>query len=548
MAADNLDIFRKVIFRLPRLRDTFKLVVATGLLYGLIIFLLFTDRIDIAYEPLLAPLIGLFLFILPSVLASEAYSFSLPEYPRKWGYFLSVVNQLIIFLFTVLISLAGSFEVAWNIIWLGVSTLYASNFFILVLSNGPQYIKRISLLSILQPALILAGFHLILGSYFQITLTAYLFNLLVVLATGLALLTAFYLTEFLIGSNTPEISIFGLATALLQNRQEKLDLGRKVRPDVQTLEVENRSGLKTFLAPWVHPGPIQGFGGGKITTDIIEELNEDGEGFFLHVPSCHQMDPSDPGDSSKILEASEEVDKSSKASHLIKKDYGFCCFYGRRLGEQKIVYMEFEGFDDYDAAIFQEVIDKEDVLLIDLHNQTKSSNGKEMRYGTIKAEKARESLLDFIDELDDQELYNYRAGIDISADENPSMAMVEETGGQRTVIFGFEGNDTSQDILNLREDLGNHFDHALLFTTDTHASVHDLASKKHVDEKEMRQVIENAEKDVSEASTGFSVAKAQEMQFLCDDYFGIIHSINILVRLLPIALLFLYLLLVFWLL
>lgn len=138
MPADNLEIFKKIIFRLPALRTTQKLMIAAGLIYGVVLFGLFTYRFELMLNEVLIPLIGLLLYVLPGVVSSEAYSLLLPEYPRKWGYFLSLVNQLVIFLFTVLVSISSSFPEAWNIIWLGLTTLYASNFFILVLSNGPE--------------------------------------------------------------------------------------------------------------------------------------------------------------------------------------------------------------------------------------------------------------------------------------------------------------------------------------------------------------------------------------------------------------------------
>lgn len=546
MPADSLEIFKKVIFHLPKLKDTLKLTAVTALFYSSILFLLFQERFNLAFNEILIPVIGLLLFIIPGIISSEAYSFFLPEYPRRWGYFLSLTNQLIIFLFTALLAFPENFGTAWNILWLGLTTLYASNFFILVLSNGPL-MKKISVLSMIQPVLILSGFHILFGQYLEIGLVSYLMNFLIVIGTGIVLLLAFYLTEFLVGSNVSNISIFDLATALLQNRQEKLDIGRKVRPDVQTLEIENESGVKKFLAPWLHPGPLQGFGGGQITGKIIDDLNSGDDGFFLHVPSCHQMDPADPNDAEKVLQASSSPEKTSEASKLVKGEYDFCTFYGRKIGDQKIVYLEIEGFDDYDSAVFQPFIDKEEVLLIDLHNQSKKVHEEEMRYGTAKAEQARENLVEFLEKIEKLPQEEYSAGFSVKADEKPAMALVEKVGDQRTVIFGVEGNDASRELLELESELKKEFDEALLFTTDTHASIHELASERQLEKSEIRKIVEQASDNLSEASLGFSVEKAEEMKFLTDKYFGLIYTINILVRLIPIMLLALYILLVVWL-
>ncbi|MFB6241428.1 MAG: DUF2070 family protein [Candidatus Nanosalina sp.] len=545
--ADNLEVFKKVIFRLPDLRATLLLLLVSGTVYSLTLSYLLKELFLEISLLIFVPVLSLS-FILPSIASSELYSFFLPQYPRKWGYFLSLVNQLIIFLFALLLTITESFFTAWQVIWLALTTLFINNFFILVLSTGPHYLKRVSLLSMVQPLLILTGFHLVLGRYLQIGLVAYLSNFLIVLGAGFVLFLAIYLTEFLVGSNVSDISMLNLVTALLQNRQEKLDLGRKVKPDVQTLKVWNSSGEKTFVAPWVHPGPLQGFGGGRITSYLIEKLNSEGEGFFLHVPSCHQMDPSDPGDSQKVYDAITEPEKWSEASKLFKKEYELGTFYGRRIGDKRIVYLEIEDYDDYEAAVFREAIDPEETLLVDLHNQGKDEKLDEMRYGTRDAEKVREDLEDFLEKLEKQETGRYSAGFATSLGDKPVAALVEEVDDQRTVFFGVEGNDASENLLKLRGEFGDEFDEVLLFTTDTHSSVHDLASSDQAGGEEVREVVEEAVDDLSEAEAGLTSRRSEEMKFLKDDYYGLIYTINILVRLLPIALVLLYLGLVVWLL
>ena len=73
------------------------------------------------------------------------------------------------------------------------------------------------------------------------------------------------------------------------------------------------------------------------------------------------------------------------------------------------------------------------------------------------------------------------------------------------------------------------------------------SAEKQLEKQEMLETVKKAQQDVSEASIGFSVSESDEMKFLIDEYFGLIYSINILVRLLPLMLVFLYILLVVWL-
>lgn len=546
MPADNLEVFKKVIFRLPQLRKTFGLTLFLGTVYSILLYLLL-DSFLLEVTIWMIPILTFGLFLVPGILASELYSFLLPGYPRKWGYFLSLVNQLIIFLFAALLIVPESFLTAWQIVWLGLTTLFINNFFILVLSTGPDYLKRVSVLSLVQPLLILAGFHLAFGRYLEIGLLAYLSNFLVILGAGAVLLIAIYVTEFLVGSNVSNLSMLNLVTALLQNRQERLDLGRPVKPDVQTLKIVNGSGEKTFAAPWVHPGPLQGFGGGRLTSYVLDRLTEQGDGFFLHVPSTHHMDPSDPRDSEKVYQALSDPETVDSASKLIREEYELGTLYGRKMDGKQVIFLELDGYDDYEEAVFREVIDPEETLIVDLHNQRKDIHLDEMRYGTTDAEKARRHLEDFQEKLEQQETEGYSAGFSSGLENKPVAALVEEVGGQRTLLFGIEGNDASENLLELRDEFSDDFDEVLLFTTDTHSSVHDLASSSQVDRGKVRSVVDDAEEDLSPAEIGLSSQEAEEMKFLKDDYYGLIYTINILVRLLPIALVLMYLALVIWL-
>lgn len=549
MATDNLEIFKKVIFHLPSLKATMGLMAALSSLYSVVLFLMVDTLLLDSVRVYLVPLFILSLFLLPGVVSAEIYHFLLPNYPRRWGYFLSLVNQLIIFFFSVLLTFADSFTVAWQIIWLGLVTLYINNFFILILSVGPDHMRRISVLSLIQPVMILVSFHVVMGRFLQISLVAYLANFVVILGAGLVLLLAVHITEFLVGSNVSNISILKLAAALLQNKQEKLDLGKPVRPDVQTLEIGNRSGVKRFAIPWLHPGPIQGFGGGQITSRIIEEINSDGEeGFFLHIPSNHEMDPSDPKDSTKVTEAMESTEKNGKVSKLVSREFEDFKLYGRRFNGKNVVYLDHYEFDDYEAAILEDVIEKEETTVIDLHNQPKGSRLGEMRYGTVPAEKLKQGLEEFIRELEEQETHDYMAGFAMKRTSKPSAALVERVDGQKTLLFGIEGNDSSKELRDLSEEFNESFDEVLLFTTDTHASIHDLASNKQLEKEEIRRTVEEALADVSPAEIGLSNSVSEEMKFLKDDYYGLIFTINILVRLIPISLVVMYLALVIWLL
>lgn len=548
MGTDNVDVFKKVIFRIPELRKILAAIIGLGAVYSVITHASFSAFAGTPLDPLVMPFLAFFIYIAPAILSGEVLYRILPDYPRKWGYFLAACNQAILLVFSLVLSLSGNIVTTWNIIWLGLITVYLSNFFILLLSVGYQHVKKVGLVSLIQPITILAAFHLFLGRYLQIPLTLYVMNFGFLLVMGILLLISFAMFDYLIGSNVANVSVLQLASGLLQKRQEALDLGFPAKPDVQTLSIQNKSSNLTVSIPWIHPGPLEGFGGGKITTHIIDLINDDkGEGFFFHVPSTHQSDPADPRDTGKIVNAMKKPERVEKASKLIKKSFGSSTFYGRTFGDKKVVYLEIENFDDYEIAIFRDMVDLEEVTIVDLHNDDFDEGDRaNMYYGTSIAEKTRKEMREFLKELDSLEQHSYKAGFRTDIGDPSVMSIVEEVDGQRTVLYGIEGNGSSKNLRELRDEFEKDFDEVLLFSTDTHSSIHEMATKEQVDKDRIRKTVKEAVSNVSEASIGLAHGKADKMNLLREDYASMIFSINILVRLIPLTLALFYILLVVW--
>jgi len=552
MGSDNIDIWKKVIFNLPFTRKTATGIVALGLVYSALVYLGFGFFTPLSLPGSTILFIAIFLFILPTAASAELLHRFIPDYPRKWGYFLAFCNQNILFAYSMILTGANNFLNAWNILWLAIITVYLSNFFLLMLTIGYDHLKKISLLSLTQPVLILAAFHLFLGSALQITFITYMTNFVVLIFAAVLLMAVLLVAEFLMNANVRNVSTLQLSSGILGKKAETLDLGYPTRPDVQTLKFENQTGEIDISIPWVHSGPMAGLGGGRLSTDVIEDLNQKGKGFFLHVPSTHKSDPVNPHDYKKILDAMENPEVYSKASKLLKKDYGPVKFYGRRINGKKIVFMETaeeKNYDDYELSIFREIIDPEKTIIIDLHNHERELQGtrEEVWYNTEAAETLRKHLLDFLEELEKQDTYSYRAGFEVDPEDTKIFSLVEEVEGQKTLMFGIEGNEAGKEIKQLEEEHLSKFDEVITFTTDTHRSIHDFSRKKQVETQRVKNVIETANKTVSAAKVGFTNNKTEKMRLLREDYSSLIFSINILFRLAPLTLILLYLGLVLWL-
>jgi len=191
MASDNLDIWKKVIFKIPSTKKIFSAIIGLGLIYGALIYLGLNVFAPVSIDSSIILYIAAFTFILPTIISAELFHRFIPEYPRKWGYFLTFCNQNVLFVYSIILTGADNFLNAWNVLWLAVITIYLSNFLVLMLTIGYKYIKRISLLSLIQPIMILGSFHIFLGRALQIPLLNYLSNFAVLGFTGFVLVLAF---------------------------------------------------------------------------------------------------------------------------------------------------------------------------------------------------------------------------------------------------------------------------------------------------------------------------------------------------------------------
>lgn len=543
---DNVDVFEKIIFSIPKTTRILTALVAISTVSALLAYSALTLFTPLNLKNSYILYIVFFYFLTPAILSGELIYRFMPDYPRNWGYFLALSNTGILSLYGLVLTGADSFVNAWHIFWLALATVYLSNLFVLLLTVGYRFLTKILLLSVIQPAAVLVFFHYFLGSKISLTTANYVSGLFIILVAALLLLLTIAVAEYLMRSNLKDASVLQLTAGLLQKRQEALDLGYSTRPDVQTLKLSNQDSEASIAVPWIHPGPLEGFGGGRITSDIIKQLNQDEEGFFFHVPSTHKSDPSDPEDYRKILDAMEEPEKSSKASKLIQKDYEGVSFYGRKIEGKKLVFMDAE-WDDYEVSVFKEVIDLESVLLVDLHCQDrKEEEREEVWYNTKESNHLRESLKDFISELESLEEYEYSNGFTVELEGKPVFALVERVEGQKTVLFGLEGNGTSEEVRNLREKLREDYDQVLTFSTDTHQSIHQLSSDKQIETSRIKDAVNQAENNLSKASLGFTNHEAEEMKLLQEDYSGLIFSINMLIRLIGLLLVAVYLWLVIW--
>ncbi|TKX77202.1 DUF2070 family protein, partial [Halorubrum sp. SD626R] len=253
MGADNVDIFQRLVFSVPSLSVQVPALAGLSLVYGAIAFVAVSTFTPLDPAPASVLPVAVLLFFVPFAFAAELFSRVLSQYPRTWSYFLALTSQFVMFVYALVLSGANNIGNAWSIIWLCFITLYLLNILVLVISTGIDRYKRVLLVSLAEPAALIAAFYAI-GGGGDLGFSTYrhVFAFASLLIAAAFLVFVLLVVDYLIRSNT-DVSAFALTSGLLRNDRESLDLGVEARPAVETFAVDNGDRL-TVAAPWVHPG------------------------------------------------------------------------------------------------------------------------------------------------------------------------------------------------------------------------------------------------------------------------------------------------------
>ena len=142
---------------------------------------------------------------------------------------------------------------------------------------------------------------------------------------------------------------------------------------------------------------------------------------------------------------------------------------------------------------------------------------------------------------------DYAAGFSVTRTGQDALAMVESVGGQEVLWIGVDTNGLTPDVRATADAHRGEFDAVIPFSTDTHASIHELANMRESDTDAIERAVDRAVDDVAPATVGLASRRTEPVKLLKNDYNGLVFSVNILIRLTIISLVTLYALLVLWL-
>ncbi|MFB6265630.1 MAG: DUF2070 family protein [Candidatus Nanohaloarchaea archaeon] len=531
--SDNFDFVKKIIIAPPEPRKMALIAVFLGFLFGAVSTFVLSPSSSIEANVIGGLVASVFFYVIPAILSAEVTG-RFAGLSRKYTYVMSIVDQVFVFLFSLVIPFTETVGEAWQVLWLGLATVYVFNL-VMVLPARPRdnLVLDISF-PLIFPGWTLFAFHLFIGRLVGIPRLLYLQNSVFFIISALLALLTLALFNVIIRSNI-SLSAFDFSSALILHEEMELEEG--VERDVyhQSFSVGNEDGETVYNVPWLHPGPVEGVGGGRLTSELVKE-----GGFMLHVPSYHTLDLSRPQDID-LFRNPPEAETSPKASKMVSKQVDGFTLYGRRYGNGKIVYIENREIDDYDPEIAYRLKEENpELCLVDLHNQMESEGEGWLQAGDRRGKTLRDAVNELVEELDGLELRDYRAGIGGNTEYR---ALVEEVDGQETLLLGINDNDAPPVLRDLEDELG--FDHTLVFTTDSHEKALEMANPKKYEREELEEAVRQAEDDVSDAEAGFGESTVENVKVLGKDYEALITTMNVMTRLVPISLLLYYIAIVF---
>ncbi|MFB6294150.1 MAG: DUF2070 family protein, partial [Candidatus Nanohaloarchaea archaeon] len=280
--SDNVEFYRTLLVRPPAVRTLAAAVAVLGAVFGAGSVLVLSPSSSLRVTVAGAAIAAAAFYVVPAYLAAEAAA-RLGGITRRWTYLMAVIDQVVVLLFSLTIPFADSTTEAWQVMWLGLATVTVINLLMVLMARGRDGLARSVGAALVYPVTVLAAFHLTVGRLVGIPGTLYLRDSIFIVASAFLLLLTVGLYDFLIRANV-DMSTFEFTSTLLLGEDRALAGGITTDVHHQALHVEN-DDTHVFTVPWVHPGPVGGFGGGRLTAGLIDD-----DTFPLHIPSYHTLD------------------------------------------------------------------------------------------------------------------------------------------------------------------------------------------------------------------------------------------------------------------
>ena len=530
---------RSLLFRLPSLKIQFTAMAILSLLY---IFPFPLDEIS-------SYLIVLSLVFIPSILSVFILPY-LRSYKTKMKFrqsgFIALTSLLSSLIFYwILIYVGLSFELSFLI-----SIAFPMSIRFIAITGAFQYnLKRSLPPSLIQSLLPLPLFQ-IFYSLDPRSISGYLITLLIGLSLVLVLITII---------NKPFKKDFGVPTLKVVNIITRTMLGEKegkkeleeffgknsvlgdIEYTIYSFRTEDEKRYKAlFVIPGLHPGPLKGVGGSRLSNILSEELKDHEDVFTFHAPSTHSLNPIREEDCRRLPRSINKdlkrLDYLNRASRFIRKEKNGIVG-AQRFEENVFTNLSFypETAEDVHASVGKiisqigEADGFSEVGIVDSHNSGERRVSS-VFYPTQRTKRIVDLSAEIFKEVKGLKTNKFKLGTSSrSGYENVGIAQegikvaVFEVNGQRNAQILIDANNMKKGLRGkIQEGIEDLVDISELHTTDTHEVNTLLRSHQPLGAKisserlieDIRRLLEEAIRDLEPVEVGVKTNTLKDMELM----------------------------------
>ncbi len=524
--------FRKILFNSPKPRNSIVLVILLGFIFGFLLSSL--DILVLHSNFLLSFLLSSFFFILPALVYALLTNYFIENFYKRRAFLLSLLNQFFVF---VGILLFAYFE-PLLLFFLGFA------FSINVLSvSGVS--GRKGPVPLIYPLVYFTPLISVLHFMEIYSFTA--FRSIAFFGVGVGILFSIHLVEYFFRLNV-QASALKIFTSFLNEEASSLSSGSEMDALIQTLRFRTENGENVISLPELHPGPLRFMGGGSMSSSLIKSLNEDSgkekKGYFWHAPSSHEEDPCDPDTINRIFEKSisGEPEYKEKATKILRKENDSVEIYGQRFDDIYLIFLNVRKVDDYDTFIFHNIRQNtgKKIVFVDMHHHEPVEEGGILSGDEEEAEILSREVLELLDDLEEEEEYQMKLGMEVSEDRK-FMALVEEVADEKYLFLTMDRNGIPRKLGEKLSDIekGKRFDKTIFLTTDAHQSSEFLDNREEF-QLPPADLIEKASGKMEKSQVGLIEEELEDVKVLGKNSYFFEASVNFVLHLFPILLILVY--------
>lgn len=517
--------FEKILFQSPPPWKSVLLILISTFLYGAVL------RLDLGvggfYGILYASIV---LFAVPSLIYGLISSVSVKNFYRGRAFLLSFINQTFLFLSLISINLDPSV----SLFLLGF--LYSLNILSLIAASSEK-----GPLPLLFPLLYFIPVGYLLSHYGIFAVSQ--IRIISFLCLGIATWISVRIVDYFLSLNMPEISAVSLLSSFINGEPRKIGGGKPVSVLLNAIDFRGPDDF-IVVVPWLHPGPMGSIGGGSMSPSIIEKLNSNGSGYFWHVPTSHEDNPTDPAVSDGIVERTKngKFDFAQRSTRLLKESAEDMRFYGQRFGEFYLIFVDVNGVDDFEKSIFEEIREStgKKIIFVDVHDHLPLTGEKVLLKNDERSERMGKTVFGLLERLEKEEEHQVRAGKSVS-DDGSAMALIEDIGGEKYLFITVDRNGLTEELVEYFEKFRDgSFDEVIVLTTDTHESVSFLRDPKESSCEEIQDNVDSAANSMEKVEIGVLEEKMEDLEVMGKDAHVLEASVSFLIHLFLLHLLIIY--------